>query len=256
MALPQSVMKMRDLLLRARVVDELQMRAALSRLEQWGGLLPTVLADLGMVDEEQVTQTIAAALRLPTQLLGNSTRDPQALARLDASFCEQRVVFPLALNARTNTFTLAVADPLDIDLVDLVAAKVNARVQVVVASESQIRAAIAKHYRGHGASASSTNPSHARRPTSELPHVASAGALELELDVTPPPPLAGPLAAMLRAPPSANTLLDEMLGDDERERGFSEEELARLGNLRLTQQKTQTIIRALLELLREKGYPL
>jgi Type II secretion system (T2SS), protein E, N-terminal domain len=254
MALPQSVMKMRDLLLRARVVDELQMRAALARLEQWGGLLPTVLADLGMVDEEQVTQTIATALRMPTQLLGNVTRDAQALARLDASFCEQRIIFPLALNSRTNTFTMAVADPLDIDLVDLVASKVNARVQVVVASESQIRSAIAKHYRGHGASASPTNPSHARRPTSELPR-AGAGPLEIELDLAPPPAVAGPMAAMLRAPPSANTLLDEMLGEDERERGFSEEELARLGSLRLTQQKTQTIIRALLELLREKGYP-
>jgi Type II secretion system (T2SS), protein E, N-terminal domain len=243
MALPQSVTKMRDLLLRARVVDELQMRAALARLEQWGGLLPTVLADLGMVDEEQVTQTIATALRMPTQLLGNVTRDAQALARLDASFCEQKAIFPLALNSRTNTFTMAV--------VDLVASKVNARVQVVVASESQIRSAIAKHYRGHGASAAPTNPSHARRPTSEL----RAGPVEIELDLAPPPAVAGPMATMLRAPPSANTLLDEMLGEDERERGFSEEELARLGSLRLTQQKTQTIIRALLELLREKGYP-
>jgi hypothetical protein len=55
-------------------------------------------------------------------------------------------------------------------------------------------------------------------------------------------------------PQSANTLLDEMLGEDERERGFSEEELVRVGTLRMTQQKTNTIVRALQELLREKGY--
>ncbi len=68
MALPASVLKMRELLLRAKVVDEPQMRSALARVEQFGGRLRRVLADMGLVDEEQVAEAIAAALRLPLKL--------------------------------------------------------------------------------------------------------------------------------------------------------------------------------------------
>jgi hypothetical protein len=248
-AVPPSVATLRDLLLRSAIVDDYQMRAALQRLEQWGGRLPRVLADLGMVKEETTAQVLASALRLPMQLLGTITRDGPALARLDARFCEENAVFPVSLNPRTHTLVLAVADPTALDVVDLVASKVNARVHVVVSTESQILAAVARHYRGDLTPA--VTPPGMRARGAALPP--SAGALELDLDSTPVPMRQQAASAVTRAPPSANTLLDDLMGNDEDEHGFTEEELARIDELRLTHERTTAIVRALQELLREKG---
>ena len=242
---------MRDLLLRAKVVDELQMRSALARVEQFGGRLPRVLADMGLVDEEQVAEAIAAALRLPTQPLGAVHRDPEALSRLDVRLCEANGIFPVSLNLKTHTLVLAMADPTALDVVDLVAARVGARVQVVVASEAEIAAAISRHYYGRAPTATRA-PNLARLAvTAELPD--EEIPLELELDRSPPPAASLPTGVLAHRP-SANTLLDEMLGEEDAPPDFSQEDLARLGNLRRTQEKTSTILRALREILTEKGY--
>jgi len=261
MALPSNVLKMRDLLLKAKVVDEFQMRSALSRLEQWGGRLPKVLADMGMVDEELVADSIAKVLRLPRQSLGTVLKDSAALSRLDVRFCEEHAVFPVSLDQRTHTMVVAMADPLEIGVMDLISSKVNARVQPVVSPESQIQAAIARHYRGGTPGVSGAG--HARRTSTDAPHKAgvteqpNSGSMEIQLDLAAPLPLhsdSEPPRTAGRRAPSANTLLDEMLGDDEKARGFSEEELARIGHLRLTQQKTHAIVKVLQELLTDKGY--
>lgn len=259
MALPANVLKMRDLLLRANLVDEYQMRSALARLQQWGGRLPKVLADMGMVDEENVADQIARLLKLPRQSLGTILKDSAALARLDVAFCEEHAVFPVSFNAKTKTMVVAMADPLEIGVMDLISSKVNARVQPVVSPESQIMAALARHYRGATDASLAKSTNLARRAvTSDLPNPNRppiSGSMELELDISAPLPVRhDELRGVMARAPSANTLLDEMLGDDDDDqRGFTEEELARIGNLRLTQQKTHAILRALQELLAERG---
>lgn len=222
MALPASILKMRDLLLRAKVVDALQMRAALAQLERFGGRLPKVLADMGLVDEEEMTRAIAKALRMPLLSMATIRRDPEALSRLDVRLCEAHAIFPISLDSRTHTLVLAMAEPTALDVVDLVAAQMNARVQTVVASESQIAAAIAKYY--YGRAPSTARPNLARRAvTTRLPDEEASSGFELDRTATRPPRL-------------------------------SEKDLVRLGSLRSTQEKTSSIVRALRELLTEKGY--
>jgi hypothetical protein len=255
MAVSPAVTKMRDLLLKSSLVDEFQLRAAMGRLEQWGGRLPKVLADLGMVNEERVAQMLAASLRLPVQLLGTVPRDAQALARLDVRFCEQHAIFPVSLNAKSHTLVLAMADPTALDVVDLVAARVNARVQVVVSTESQIQAAIARHYRG--AEPPTTTPPGAGRATPRRGPVSGGLELELELELDtelPEPRRPAREEVLAMRAPSTNTLLDEMLGDAEVSPEFSPEAQARLAALQANQQRTASALQAMEELLREKGY--
>ncbi len=267
MALRPNVAKLAQLLLKAKVVDELQMRSALAHLEQWGGRLPAVLVDMGFCDEAELTTVLGQALRLPTMHLGMVHHDPPALSKFDAEFCEANALFPVSLQGRTAT--VAMADPTEVDTIDLCAAKLNARVQVVIAGESEIRNAISRHYRHQAVAA---EPNRARRAfTAELPS-ASPSALrpapapsvvgedELELDTSAPPePGAAPRTASrewLARPPSANTMLDEFFDEDGAEKpdGFSAEELQRLEAARVNQQKTSAILRAVQALLDEKGY--
>jgi hypothetical protein len=269
MALKPNVAKLRELLLKAGVVDELQMRSAIGHLEQWGGRLPTVLVEMGFCDADELTERLAQLLRVPRAKLGTVPHDARALGRFDADFCEEHGVFPVTLDGRNAT--LAMADPTELDVIDLCAAKLNARVQVFIAAESEIRAAINRHYRKR--SNAPAEPNRARKaftaevPTASpsaprgeapAPGIAGEGDFELELDTAAPPGRASAPAAaqaFLKRAPSANTMLDEFFGDgDARTEGFTAEELQRLEAARVNQAKTSAILRALQSLLTEKGY--
>jgi hypothetical protein len=246
MAHPGSTHRLRDLLLRAGVVDEVQMRAALRRLEQFGGRLTMVLSDMGRVDDDAVALAIGTALRLPVQDLRAVPGDPEALARLDARLCEAHGVFPVSFDRKRHTLTLAMADPTALDVVDQVAARADARVQTVVASEAQVAAAIELHYHGR------TGPL-APEPSAALqapaPVVPEGDGLPPELDrdfIALPAEPGGP------APINAH--IDPMLGKMGAPSPFSAADLDRLEHLRKTQEKTATVVRALEALLREKGY--
>lgn len=246
MALKQSTTQVSEILRKAGLVDELQLRSAFARLDQWGGRLTSVLGDMGIVDGEQVADALAKAMRLPTIHLGMATRDGGALARLDPAYCAEHGIFPVSLKDRV--LTLAMADPTEIDVIDHVASKVGARVAVVVAAEAEISAAIGKHYRGQ---ATPVGNNLARRAfTSEVPAV-PGGDLELD-DAAPPPP-----GVPAHRNPSANTMLDEMFDESApkaAEGGFTEAELTRLEAAKANQEKASAILRALEALLTEKGY--
>ncbi len=256
MALRPNVARLRDLLLKSKLVDEFQMRAAMGRLEQWGGRLTGIIVDLGFVDDEAMVQALSQAMRIPVMHLGMVVKDQALLSKVDPVWCQEHGVFPVSLQNRV--VTLAMSDPTEVDAVDYVQQRVGARVQVVVAPEGEIRAAIAKHYYGQSVPATRRPPTSAKDA-----HIESTRGEVFELDTSSPPkPGEGPTAApnasdgWLGRAPSANTLLDDFLDDAPAEKadGLSAEELKRLESAVANQAKTGAILQALNTLLREKGY--
>jgi hypothetical protein len=83
-----------------------------------------------------------------------------------------------------------------------------------------------------------------------------------ELDTQAPPKpgaepdfVPGQRSEWMKKPPSANTMLDEFLEEDtSKTGGFTTEELARLETVKVNQAKAGAILRALQQLLTEKGY--
>jgi hypothetical protein len=241
MPLKPNAARVADILRKAGLLDELQRRSSLARLEQWGGRLTSALADMGIADGQAVAQALGAALDLPVIKLDGLPRDGGALSRLDASTCKEHGVFPVSLKDRR--LTLAMADPTELDLVDRLAAQLQLRIAVVVTSEQQVAAAIARHYLGKSAPAGDNL---ARRAVvSDVPH-----SREPMYE-----PGARPGAAPSRSP-SADSLLDELLdeGNQTVPVGLSPDELTRLDALRANQEKTSAALRALTALLAEKGY--
>ncbi|MGV3625399.1 MAG: hypothetical protein ACO1OB_31605 [Archangium sp.] len=253
MALRPNVAKLRDLLLKAKVVDEFQMRAAMGRLEQWGGRLTGVIVDMGFTDDETMLQVLSQALRLPIAHLGMVPKDSTLLAKVDPAFCDEHAIFPVSLKDRIAT--IAVSDPTELDTIDLLQSKLGARVQMVIAPESEIRAAIAKHYRNQNVPAVRKNNNRAREA-----HIEATRGELFELDDRAPPKpgetSAGPSDAWMKKAPSANTMLDDFLDDDEgpTHDGLNAEEMKRLEAARENQLKANAILRALQSLLTEKGY--
>ncbi len=256
MALRTNVGKLKDLLIKAKVIDEFQARAALGRLEQWGGRLTGVVVDMGFCDDEKMMTTLGKVLGLPTIHLGMVQKDGALLARIDAQFCAEHGIFPVSLQNRVAT--IAMSDPTELDTIDALAAKLGVRVQIAVASENEIRAAIAKHYRGEAVPA--TRP---HKNSQRDAHIEGTSGEVFELDTTTPDaredgPRVSQQQQWMNKPPSANTMLDEFLdeggGGDGKTEGFTPEEVARIEAAQANQGKAASILRALQSLLAEKGY--
>jgi hypothetical protein len=209
MTTQRTLQRWSEVLMKAGLVDELQIRSATAKVGKWGGRLPRVLAEMGAADEDQMTEVLAKSLGVQMVHLGGVQKDPNALKALGAPFCEEHLVFPVSL--RDRKLTLAMADPTEMQVTDEAASRARARVYVVMASESQIRVAIARHFHNQ----------------------------ELQL-----PPVRRPTLDPAPDEPSARETSPVTL---------SPEELHRLRAAYENQAKVSSILRAVTELLIEKG---
>jgi hypothetical protein len=262
MAAPQRN-RIGELLVKARVIDELQLRSALARHDQWGGRLSRVVTDMGLATEETVLTAIAQGTGTQRFHLGNLTRDAGALAKVDVTTCENKGIFPVGLKDNGKTLVLAMADPTDLNTVDQVAARARARVLVVVASDREIEHAILRHYRGQEPVMSTRYTGDAQERAEEealgsgeddfkVVDMSGKTVVKRIADIAPPAPEEPTNPA--GSPVSAGDLLDEILaGGSPAQGGLTPEEMQRLEAVRVNQEKSSKILRALLELLLEKG---
>ncbi len=231
MTSPRDTERLAKILLKAQLIDELQLRSAMAKLGSWGGRLPKVLADLGFADEEEITAAIGKALGHPVTHLGTVIKDNQALARLDVKFCDEQAVFPVALKERV--MSLAMVDPSELDVIDAAKARSGTRIQPLLASETSIRHAIMRHYRGQEPKIISNR---ARKAVTR--ELSTNDDIKFEVDMAPAPKPRSFTPESLRK--SAGS-------------AFTQQELAKLESARANQAKTATILRAVQELLAEKG---
>ncbi|QSQ10884.1 general secretion pathway protein GspE [Myxococcus landrumensis] len=262
-----------DILVKARVIDDLQLRSALATFDQWGGRLSRIVADLGLASEDIVTEAICQGLGMQRVQLGNITRDAGALARVDITMAEQKGVFPVSLKDNGKTLVLAMADPTDLATLDQVAQRSRARVVPMVAGEREIEHAILRHYRNQEPVISTRfNPSRntsaetqapVDEPEDEFKVVDMSGKTVVKriADIVPPDsPATAPAprpaekpAPAAAAGSSAADILDEILTGGAPSSEWTEDDLQRLQTLQQNQEKSSKILRALLELLLEKN---
>jgi hypothetical protein len=270
MAAPRN--RIGEILVKARVIDEMQLRSALAQHDQWGGRLSRIIADMGLAKEDTLTEAIAQGLGMQRVQLGTA-KDVGALAKLDVGLAEQKGVFPVSLRDNGKTLVLAMADPTDLQTIDQVAARSRTRVVPVVAGDREIQNAILRHYRNQDPAVTHSShtapgrsgPSSASGDEEEFKVVDMSGKTVVKAIADIAPNMARENAARQQpaaapAPPrpggtsSATDMLDEILsGSPAPAEVFSPEEMQRLQAVQANQEKSSKILRALLELLLEKG---
>lgn len=253
-----------DILLKAKVIDELQLRSAMAQHDQWGGRLGKVIADMGLADEDTIADAICQATGAPRLQLGHLQRDQAALSKLDVTFAEQKMVFPVQLKENGKLLVLAMADPTDLEVLDQAQMRVRARIQIAVASESEIHNAILRYYRNMDPAA--IEAPRARKAVKrasdgaddeddfKIVDMSGKTVMKRLADIDPSLANAVPGADGAAANPTQNAanILEEILSGPADTLGS--EELARLESVRVNQEKSAKILRALMELLTEKGY--
>lgn len=252
-----------DILLKAGLIDQLQLRSAIAHQDQWGGRLANIVVEKRFTREPDVVEALSRALDVPRHELASLERDAAALQKLDPVFCKEHAVFPVALDDGGKTLMLAMADPTDIMVVDRIQARTRLRIRTFVAGEGEIGAAIEKHYYGRepapalGFAGAVVRVEEMEPDEDEFKIVDITGKTVMKrlADIKPdeptnPPPVAPPSAA-----PPIRSALDDLLAGDlpPTSTPWTAADLQRLEAIRSNQEKGSIVLRALLELCFEKG---
>lgn len=136
------------LLVEHGAIDQNQLDSARSHQRSFGGKIEEILVERRMVSEPKLADAISQVTGTRRIVLDDIEPEGSARAKLQVSVAEEEVAFPVALRDDGRTLWVAVSDPTDIDLLDRLAARAGCKVRAVVAGAREIRRAISLHYRG------------------------------------------------------------------------------------------------------------
>ncbi len=137
-----------ELLVKAGVISDAQLRDALKEQKQWGGKLGDILVRMQVLSEDVFVRALSKQLALPRADVSGEI-PLEALARVPAEIAEEYEIVPLALLDEGRAIAIATADPLNATALDAVRASSGLRPVAHVATASWVRAAIARLYQSN-----------------------------------------------------------------------------------------------------------
>lgn len=138
-----------ELLLEQGAINGEQLYQALVLQRQSGNRLGSALVAMGVLSEGKLCQALSVALNLEVVDLDKLEVEWTALHALRDRFCDANDLFPVSLEtARSGkkTLTVAMADPLNLPALEEIEFTTGFKVQPRLATLSQVRNAIRKHY--------------------------------------------------------------------------------------------------------------
>jgi type IV pilus assembly protein PilB len=140
------VKQLGDVLLEGGHVTPGQLAAAVEEQRRAGRTLGRVLVDAGVLSETQLVAAMAAQIGLRFVDLSDHPVDPSAVVRVGEAVCRRHTVLPVGYD--DGKLLLAMADPANVFAVDDVRLMTGLDVRAVVASRSDVLAAIDRYHRG------------------------------------------------------------------------------------------------------------
>src|SRR3954465_10154933 len=109
--------KIGDLLVKAGVITDLQLKAALAEQSSWGGKLGDILVRMEFLTEEVLVRALSKQTGIGrADLQGEG--DKGALALVPAEVAEEFGVVPISLKDEGRALVVAMSDPLNIHVTD------------------------------------------------------------------------------------------------------------------------------------------
>ena len=133
-----------ELLLQAAMISLEDLEAAQKESEQTGARLGYILVSKEYLSEADVTSVISGEYHLPSVDLASVEVDERAVAMVPADFASKHALLPIKRSGRT--LTVALADPSDPTLVDVLKFITRLDIELMVAGEVSLRSLIEKHY--------------------------------------------------------------------------------------------------------------
>src|SRR5215510_14031050 len=136
--------KLGDLLLKAKLISQDQLDAALKSQREEGGKLGEALVRVGAVTETEITETLSQQFGVPSIDLGSFEIDAAVIKIVPGEVARKYGVLPV--NKTGATLTIAMGDPTNVFAMDDIKFMTGYNVEPVVASEVALRKAIDRHY--------------------------------------------------------------------------------------------------------------
>jgi type IV pilus assembly protein PilB len=137
-----------ELLVEIGIIDDFQLRSALSDQKRWGRPLGATLVKLGFVGEEELVRVLARHLDVPIVDLRGKRIAPEALSALPAEIAEKARCIPLFRKREggAEVLYLGMEDPTDLAVVDDLSFRTGLKIRPVLVGPSLLADAIERHY--------------------------------------------------------------------------------------------------------------
>ncbi len=155
----QSTTKMRigEMLLAQGYINQEQLDKALETQKTTGKRLGRTLVELKFMPEERLVEILSRQFEVPYVKLDNFAIDGEAYTYLPEDQCRAYKIAPLYISKTEDdlhrvhqTLTIAMTDPTNMRVLDIVKFKVKMEVDVVMASEADVMKTIDRIFAGHG----------------------------------------------------------------------------------------------------------
>jgi type IV pilus assembly protein PilB len=210
-----SRMRLGELLVAAKVLTPDQVAQALAQQQGTSRRLGDVLVAMGLVNETQLTQTLSQQLSVPWVSLHHTDFSRQLLNLVPRELAEKYCLIPVLVRRvkKQETLYVAMDDPTNDAALEEIARATGIPTKAMIASPSDIRAAIRVYYGGEGAGAAATGaaegapkkPPAIPKPT--VPDMGAAARRAIEqaaiADAQTRPVVAEPPEALESLPPDA-----------------------------------------------------
>jgi hypothetical protein len=229
-----------DLLVKAGVITDLQLKAALAEQSQWGGKLGDILVRMEFLTEEVLVRALSKQSGIPrADLSGEPNKG--ALARISPETAEEFNVVPVGVKEEGRTLVVAMSDPGNVMVTDHVRQIAGCKIEAHLAGASAIRNAIARWYRGTELN---------EEQSTGMKIMNNAGNTMVTVDPRKKGAAAGPAGPAIRPPPSTPPPVAQPRngGGDVRQSAVEV-----LRGVEETQRRSVAALKAMVELLIEKG---
>ncbi len=144
-----ATIKLGDLLVKAKVLQEPQLKAALAEQAKWGGRLGEILVRMSLLTEDVLVRALSKQLAIPAvNLDAIQGIAPHVKAKIPLEVARDLQVVPLQMRDDGRTLVVAMSEPQNIKSTDLLRARSGCRIVVHLAGHTSIQRAVARFYDG------------------------------------------------------------------------------------------------------------
>ncbi|OGX38031.1 MAG: hypothetical protein A3C36_06590, partial [Omnitrophica WOR_2 bacterium RIFCSPHIGHO2_02_FULL_52_10] len=136
--------RLQEILIRDKHITQEELDLALKEQEKSGGELSKILVKLNLVNEDVLTQVLSEGLGLPPINITRLTIDPEVVKLIPKEIATKYQIIPISVMG--NQLTLAMADPLNIFVIDNVKALTGYEISPIVSRPKDIEKAIKENY--------------------------------------------------------------------------------------------------------------
>lgn len=133
-----------QMLLAAKMIDEIQMEIALAEHERTGKRIGSTLIDLNFVDENVLAAFLSKQVDIPCISLLHVDIPRKVLRRIPARLARQCLSIPIRVEG--TTIEVAMVDPTDSATVELLETATSLKVRPLIAPESSVQKMLDKLY--------------------------------------------------------------------------------------------------------------